>query len=269
MSLADSIERARKSVVRVSTGGGQGSGVVVQPNLILTNEHVVSGVLWVSVIDDSGVAVAGQVILREKSLDLAVLSVADQNWPAIEIGDLASLREGDEVIALGHPLGLSYTVTRGIVSTRAREYQGQTYIQTDAAINPGNSGGPLLDTAGRLLGINTFLLKGGYALNFAIPIDRALTAIAPALQSAGGGAPAASFCFACTNRIEGVPVYCPVCGVRLRTESSDAALEEVVPARRVATSTSGGAAAVACTACGSVQSPGETYCNVCGKNLRG
>src|SRR5690606_2825553 len=124
----------------------------------------------------------GKVTCRNRDLDLAVVRVRDVSWPPVKIGDPASLREGDEVVALGHPLGLPFTVTKGIVSARAREYRGKIYIQTDAAINPGNSGGPLLDRNGEVVALTTFAVARGQSLNFAIPIDRAVAATRSALD---------------------------------------------------------------------------------------
>src|SRR2546423_4718367 len=182
MSLADVVALARKSVVKVVTPSGQGTGIVVASGMILTNAHVVAHESVVTLIDELGNKREGMVVWRDRLLDLSVIRAAEAPWPPIPVGDMSKVREGDEVIALGHPLGLSFTVTRGIVSARSREFDGKVFIQTDAAINPGNSGGPLLDQNGCVIGINTFIIRGGNALNFAIPIDRALAAAGPAIN---------------------------------------------------------------------------------------
>src|SRR5205814_7233075 len=81
------------------------------------------------------------------------------------------VQDGDEVLAIGHPYGLNYTATQGVVSRADRVQQGIHYIQIDAAINPGNSGGPLVNEEGEVLGVNTFIIKGGDNLGFALPVS--------------------------------------------------------------------------------------------------
>jgi serine protease Do len=130
---------------------------------------------------------------------------------------------------VGHPLGLTFSVTRGIVSAKARDYEGQIYIQTDAAINPGNSGGPLLDKKGRIVGINTFLLRGGYALSFAIPIDRALEAASTALARLRN---CDVCCPQCQTPTQTVLEYCLTCGARLSSAANGimkSSLSDLVP----------------------------------------
>ncbi|HYH85575.1 MAG TPA: trypsin-like peptidase domain-containing protein [Pyrinomonadaceae bacterium] len=261
MTLADVISVARKSVVRVETLAGQGSGVVISTGAIITNAHVVGSEPIVSVIDEEGNKLSGTVIWRDRRLDLSVIIVTDRRWPPIAVGDLSGIREGDEVIALGHPLGFTFTVTRGIVSAKAREYNGHVYIQTDAAINPGNSGGPLLDCRGTVIGINTFIIRGGYALNFAIPIDRALNAAGGVLS--GEQENVSVCCHACMSPIRTDTVYCLMCGARFRTQQPSEA--SVTPPEGSAVTPAG---EVKCPACATSQKATAAYCEMCGKSLR-
>lgn len=177
----------------VERGVGQGSGVVIDPRgIIVTNFHVVQGALEVEVKVTDGKTFAGEVIGGDQERDLAVIQVDADDLVSIEMGESRLLRLGDEVIAIGFPLGLGGpTVTRGIVSAidRTIEPEGglrlEHILQTDAAINPGNSGGAMIDLNGHLVGINTAAAQAGSAENvgFAIPIDEALTVIATILEA--------------------------------------------------------------------------------------
>jgi serine protease Do len=262
MSLADMVATARKSVVKVETPSGQGTGIVIASGAVLTNAHVVARESAVALIDEAGGKRDGSVVWRDRLLDLSLIRAPDAPWPPIPVGDMSKVREGDEVIALGHPLGFSFTVTRGIISARSREFDGKVFIQTDAAINPGNSGGPLLDQNGCVIGINTFIIRGGYALNFAIPIDRALAAAAPALS--GQQPEGLSLrCHLCLVSIGAEMVYCPTCGVTLRRAPAPAADPCAVDTNHPA-----GAGEKVCPACGKHQPQSVFYCQACGKDLR-
>ncbi len=262
MSLADMVAMARKSVVKVETPGGQGTGIVVSAGTILTNAHVVAHESAVALIDEAGNKREGTVVWRDRLLDLSVIRAADAPWPPIAVGDISKLREGDEVIALGHPLGFSFTVTRGIVSARSREFDGKVFIQTDAAISPGNSGGPLLDQNGCVIGINTFIIRGGNALNFAIPIDRAMAAAGPVL-SGQQQTPAGVRCHICLAAIGAEVVYCLACGAGLRRApapvTDPCATQSDHPV---------GVGEKVCPSCGKHQPQSVFYCQACGKDLR-
>ncbi|HWB37852.1 MAG TPA: trypsin-like peptidase domain-containing protein, partial [Rugosimonospora sp.] len=171
-------------------GAGTGSGEIIRDGgYVLTNEHVISPALGggrVDVLTSDGSQYPATLVGQAALVDLAVLRVAGGDLPTIGFGHSADLRVGQPVVALGAPLGLSGTVTAGIVSALGRdvplpESGGQNpvlveAIQTDAAINPGNSGGPLVDCSGRLVGVNTAGASppgttGNVGLGFAIPVD--------------------------------------------------------------------------------------------------
>jgi serine protease Do len=132
---------------------------------------------------------AKRVGLDERT-DVALLKVSGQRLPTVNIGDSNNLKVGQWVLAIGSPFGLEHTATAGIVSAWGRSLPGDTYvpfIQTDVALNPGNSGGPLLDSEGRVVGINAqiFTQSGGYmGLFFAVPIDTAMR-VAEQLKTTG------------------------------------------------------------------------------------
>ena len=163
-------------------GGGTGSGVILQNNgYIVTNNHVVDGAddLEVTLYDNR--KFKAKLIGVDKSTDLAVIKIEDNDLPAINIGNSDKAKVGEWVLAVGNPFNLTSTVTAGIISAKGRNiniiedaYKIEAFIQTDAAVNPGNSGGALVDINGNLLGINTAIASqtgsfSGYS--FAIPVN--------------------------------------------------------------------------------------------------
>src|SRR6185503_10579502 len=117
---------------------------------------------WQSLVKPRGKVVEARVVGLDPETDLAVLKIEMTNLPALELADSDTLRQGELVLAFGSPLGLENSVSRGIVSSVARQLRPEdpvVYVQTDAPINPGNSGGPLVDVQGRVIGINTFILS--------------------------------------------------------------------------------------------------------------
>ncbi|MEK3937021.1 trypsin-like peptidase domain-containing protein [Sporosarcina sp. FSL W7-1349] len=200
-SLSDMVEQASGAIVGIvnyqNTGNrfaqasqsieaGSGSGVIYKIDgdnaLIVTNNHVIDGAAKVEVVLDNGKKTDAEIIGKDALSDLAVLKIdAKYAETVLEFGDSDTLRAGDQVIAIGNPLGLDFsgTVTQGIVSAVNRSIDVKTsagnwemnVIQTDAAINPGNSGGALLDTDGKVVGINSLKIaeNGVEGLGFAIP----------------------------------------------------------------------------------------------------
>lgn len=166
---------------------GLGSGVIIDgKGLVLTNHHVIQGARRILVSLPDGRQFDAELVGSYPDSDLAVLRIEGTDLPVAELGSSASLQAGQSVIAIGNPFGFEYSVTAGVVSALGRELavgEGSgivlsNLIQTDAAINPGNSGGPLVDREGRVVGINTAVLRsvGGFGvqgLGFAIPIDDA------------------------------------------------------------------------------------------------
>jgi len=155
-----------------------GSGVLVERDgQILTNGHVVDGAASVTVTLDAGTKIPARVLGLDTVLDLALIKIDTATpLPVARLGDSSALRVGDEVVAIGNPLGLEQTMTRGIVSGLNRVLPGlaeQALIQTDAPINPGNSGGPLLDRCGNVVGLNTFISDEAQAIGFTVPINSA------------------------------------------------------------------------------------------------
>jgi serine protease Do len=161
---------------------GLGSGIIVdRRGYILTNNHVVEGVEQIKVALADQRTFAATLVGRDPFTDLAVIKVEGKNLPVATLGDSDRLAIGETVVAIGNPLWIEggATVTTGVVSGfgRSTEQDGlpvlHNLIQTDAAINPGNSGGPLVDLAGRVVGINTAVIASAHGIGFAIPINGA------------------------------------------------------------------------------------------------
>ncbi len=176
--------------------GSLGSGAIVRADgIIITNNHVIEGGTEITVSLADRREYPATVVLADPRSDLAVLKIdaKGETLPVLPIADRADMQVGDLVLAIGDPFGVGQTVTNGIVSALARTGLGDSggdfssYIQTDAAINPGNSGGPLVDMAGNLIGVNTFILSrsgGSAGVGFAIPASLVRRVVETAV---GGG----------------------------------------------------------------------------------
>jgi S1-C subfamily serine protease len=180
-------------------GDATGSGFVVdEDGTILTNAHVVDGADSVTVsFEEGGKEIEAEVKGVDTSSDLAALKIDPsevEDLAVLPLGDSSKLQVGDAVVAIGNPFGYSRTVTTGIVSGLQREitapdgFQISNVVQTDASINPGNSGGPLLDSQGRVIGINSQIATGGgqgsVGIGFAVPVDTAKELL-PQLKQGG------------------------------------------------------------------------------------
>lgn len=166
------IEDRKKAVVTIKSGDSVGSGFLVSPEgLIVTNSHVVSAAASIEVLLPSGEIRMANIIKAGVSLlDLAYLSIDGNGYPYIPWADSAKCAAGEEVYAIGAPLGLPSTVTRGIVSNCNRDMKGISLVQTDTAVSAGNSGGPLLNARGEALGVLAMKISeaGVEGIGFAI-----------------------------------------------------------------------------------------------------
>ena len=156
-----------------------GSGVIATADgYVLTNQHVIDAADEIEVLLADGMRAKAKLVGADSETDLAVLRIDMKDLPAIEFGNADAAKIGDVVLAIGNPFGVGQTVTMGIISALGRTQLGintfENFIQTDAAINPGNSGGALVDSDGRLLGINTAIYSrtgGSLGIGFAIPVS--------------------------------------------------------------------------------------------------
>ena len=174
---------------------GSGSGFIWDDRgHVVTNNHVIAGASSANVRLSDGRDVAASLVGVSLPHDLAVLKIDVANLPALPIGSSHDLRVGQSTFAIGNPFGLDWTLTTGIISALDRSLPSEDsrsliehLIQTDAAINPGNSGGPLLDSAGRLIGVNTLIFSpsgGSAGVGFAIPVDT-VNRVVPQLIASG------------------------------------------------------------------------------------
>lgn len=174
-------ENLRPAVVNIRAGRqGAGSGILFTPDgFLLTNAHVMGKHDRARIRFNDGREMSGRLIGSDPWTDVAVVQAEGNHLPHGALGDSAGLRVGQLVVAIGSPFGFESTVTAGVVSALGRTLRSITghlvdnVIQTDAALNPGNSGGPLVDSKGRVIGINTAIIQPAQGICFAIPINMA------------------------------------------------------------------------------------------------
>jgi S1-C subfamily serine protease len=239
--------------VVAAAGSGSGSGWVYKSDkttsLIVTNNHVieaaaVSGTITVELVN--GDVVPAQIVGRDIAYDLAVIKINRGNLPPVTLGDSSKISVGESVVAIGSPLGLASTVTSGIISALNRPVTTGTFgsesfvnaIQTDAAINPGNSGGALLDSRGRIIGVNSAIatlstggVSGSIGLGFSIPINEAKRVIDELIATGKSTRPVLGIFFDTTYTGTGAKI--------LRLSPNEGAEKAGIPAGSVITAIDG------------------------------
>lgn len=209
------IEEYKNIIVQIHTPGGSGTGFIVkETGLIVTNRHVIAGNEEVVIRGENFKKTLANVVYTDPLNDIAFLRVPDGFEASGHVAISNELvNAGEKIIAIGHPLGLRFTATQGIVSKSERKFNNVDYIQVDAAINPGNSGGPLINESGQVVGVNTFIFRDGESLGFALPSVK----LNEILREYGEGYSnqRASKCSSCTNLLTQETLqdgYCPHCG---------------------------------------------------------
>lgn len=173
-ALGFDAEKTYNSVFVIESGSSLGSGFAIGENCIITNAHVIADQNSVIVSTYGGDRFSAEIYCIDSNLDIAVLCV---RYKALltPLQSCDDITVGDEVYAIGAPNSMAYTLTKGVVSSKDRKTNTQSYIQTDAAINSGNSGGPLLNDSGQIIGVNSYKMSNSEGIGLAIPIKSVIS----------------------------------------------------------------------------------------------
>lgn len=237
------IEQYQKAIIQIATQDGTGTGFYLKEfDLIITNDHVIAENAEVTIAGKVFDKILSRVWYTDRKHDLAFLQAPNGiELPDVRLGQYEQMKDGDAVVAIGHPYGLNYTATQGVISKVDRIRDGLKYIQIDAAINPGNSGGPLVNMNGEVIGVNSFIIRGGDNLGFALPVNYLREALLMYIPNKGQ---ASTRCFSCGFLVTSANIdskkYCPSCGTEIKlleipekeTEAAGAAktIEEILRA---------------------------------------
>ncbi len=219
MNTQQIIELYRPAIIQIATQGSTGTGFYLKEfDLIISNDHVVGKNAEVTIAGRLFEKRVATVFYTDRKHDLAFLQPpADVALPEVKLGLYEQTKDGEVVVAIGHPFGLNYTATQGVISKVDRIRDGVKYIQIDAAINPGNSGGPLVNKEGEIIGVNSFIIRGGDNLGFALPVSYLREALE--LYSLYRGQPSTR-CHSCNNLVLASNIeatkYCPYCGTEVK-----------------------------------------------------
>jgi serine protease Do len=220
--MKDVISLFRDVVIQIATPystGGTGF-YLKEFNLIVTNEHVVRGNRNVVIDGEAITKQLVRVLYTDEKYDLAFLEAPQSiDLPAVSLGAEDQIEEGMPIIAIGHPFGLKYTTTQGIISNAHHKQNHLTYLQHDAALNPGNSGGPLVTKQGKIIGVNTFVIKNGDNIGFSLPVSYLKKTLNDFATSKGV---VGSRCPSCSNLVFENTIdngYCPHCGTSVELPS--------------------------------------------------
>lgn len=212
------IDTFRKCVVQIATPYSGGTGFILfKERLIVTNYHVVKNCEEVVVNGREFKKTKAKVIFIDPHLDVAFIEspVPATDGPVLSEGEV---NEGDTVLAIGHPLGLKYTSTSGIISKTERDYNGIKYFQIDAAINPGNSGGPLINSMGEIIGMNTFIIRDAESLAFSLPHTYIRECLESYLPVKGENAIRCRSCRQTQKKSDISGEFCSNCGFRFEKD---------------------------------------------------
>jgi serine protease Do len=227
--MKEIFEKYKKIIIQIATPYSTGTGFFLKKNgIVITNYHVVQGNREVIIEGVDFKKQLAKVLYSDPMIDLAFIQgPADVNFPLVNISETDDVMVGDQIIAFGHPFGLKFTATQGIVSNTLHRQHDIRYIQHDAALNPGNSGGPLVDTNGEIIGVNTFIIQQSDNIGFSLPVQYLREAIT---DFNTGNGQIGSKCFSCSNVVFESIInddFCPFCGSKITLPSKE---EEYEPA---------------------------------------
>lgn len=214
--MSEYLEKYKDVVIQIATPYATGTGFYVKKyNLFVTNNHVIEGSTEVIISGKCFEKTTTTVLYKDEVYDLAFLKVPDGiELPEAMLSEVP-VRDGEQVIAIGHPYGLKYSATQGIVSNPKRLFNQINYIQVDAAINPGNSGGPLENIAGEIVGVNTFIIAEGNNLGFSLPSSYLIKALEDYMPFIGSKGYRCKSCLFVTTVDNFKDNYCPNCGFKI------------------------------------------------------
>jgi serine protease Do len=215
--MKDIIDQYRDVVVQIATPHSTGTGFYLRgESLIITNEHVIRDNRSVIVFGSKLQKQLAEVVYIDSKYDLAFIRPPHEiDVPMVPLRLDPAPKEGEPIIAIGHPFDLAFTTTQGIISNTQHVLSDVPYLQHDAALNPGNSGGPLIDAQGQVIGVNTFIVKDGQNIGFSLPA-RLLAATIEAFKHKSSNVGAR--CHSCSNIVMSNELdrgYCPHCGTKL------------------------------------------------------
>src|SRR6478672_11590834 len=219
MDMQEIIENFRPAVIQIATQSSTGTGFYLKEyDLIVTNDHVIEDNGEVTITGKTFDKTLARVWYTDRKHDLAFLQPPHgASLPEVVLGKYETLHDGDAVLAIGHPYGLNYTATQGVISKVDRIRDGLKFIQIDAAINPGNSGGPLVNSKAEVIGVNSFIIRGGDNLGFALPVNYLREALQLYLPNKGQPS---TRCHSCDYLVTPANIdsqkYCPNCGTEVK-----------------------------------------------------
>lgn len=221
--MKEVIETYKNVLMQIATPLSTGTGFYLRDfDLIVTNDHVIHGNREV-VVDGKGIEKQlVKVLFSDPKYDLAFLSGPTEirEAPAVKLSSDPRISEGEQVIAIGHPYGLKYSATQGIISSTSHIQNNIPYLQHDAALNPGNSGGPLVNLSGDIVGVNTFVLRDGQNIGFSLPVRYLSETITEFRKGEGH---IGTRCSSCANFVyehTQEKGYCPHCGAKVELPSA-------------------------------------------------
>lgn len=211
------IERFKDAVIQIATPYSTGTGFFLEKeNLIITNDHVIRGNKEVVINGSKFKKQLSKLLYADPKYDLAFLEApGEHQMTDVDLGTVGELTEGDNVVAVGHPFGLKFTATKGIISNMQHQMGEIKYIQHDAALNPGNSGGPLVDMNASVIGVNTFIIRDGNNIGFSLPVDYLKDTL---IEFKEGKGEEGARCYSCENIVFSNTIdkgYCPHCGTKM------------------------------------------------------
>jgi serine protease Do len=215
--MENTIDIYKNAIIQIATPWGTGTGFfIADHNVIATNRHVIAGSIEPVINGKLFKKTITNVLYTDAVYDLAFLEAPENiQMASVPLGDAAAVHEGQQIMAIGHPYGLKFTATQGIISKSKRLWKGTNYIQIDAAINPGNSGGPLINDKNEVIGVNTFIVSEGNNLGFALPVDQLKESLR---EFQNLNKKISTRCTACKTVVAKDDVYddyCPNCGQKI------------------------------------------------------